>query len=235
MRNPCAKPSEHIAVWKAAQGEPSREAPKALAGSQEPSGLFAALTNDLLQRGLCELSGQRLASCKAAAGSGECASACLPRLPINMNHYAGVAQTAEQLPCKQRVAGSMPAVGSSFPVCGSVAQSGQSPWFGTRMPQVQILPPRPLFADVTQVGRVPAFQAGCCRFEAGRPLHPFLLPVAQLEERQASNLQAGGSSPPGEASIGAPYGCSSAEERDSAKVEVGGSNPPSRANCSAFV
>ena len=172
-----------------------------------------------------------------------------------------------------------------------VAQSGQSPWFGTRMPQVQILPPRPLFADVTQVGRVPAFQAGCCRFEAGRPLRlrrlarlaclsglnpvmsettwgfdplslrhtivgagkapgcdpvrcrfepgrppqPFLLPVAQLEERQASNLQAGGSSPPGEASIGAPNGCSSAEERDSAKVEVGGSNPPSRANCSAFV
>ena len=39
------------------------------------------------------------------------------------------------------------------------------------MSQVQILPPRPHFADVTQVGRVPAFQAGCCRFEAGRPLH----------------------------------------------------------------
>ena len=71
-----------------------------------------------------------------------------------------------------------------------------------------------------------------CRFESGRPPQPFLLPVAQLAERQASNLQAGGSSPPGEASFTKPYGCSSEEERDSAKVEVGGSNPPSRANCS---
>ena len=113
MRNPCAKPSEHIAVWKAAQGEPSRKAQRPWPVRKNRRGFLLPRQPIFYNRGCVNCRGRALRLARRLPVPAS-ARARLPRHTVKTEHYAGVAQTAEQLPCKQRVAGSMPAVGSSF-------------------------------------------------------------------------------------------------------------------------
>ena len=64
--------------------------------------------------------------------------------------HGRLAQSGEHLLCKQRVAGSIPAVSTILHL--GVAQHGQSPRPGTGKPQVQILPPRPFCVRLYTVG-----------------------------------------------------------------------------------
>lgn len=166
MRNPCAKPSEHIAVWKAAQGEPSRKAQRPWLVRNNRRG-FLLPRLPIIYNGDC-------VNCRGSAlrPARRCrfrrVRACAPVPAQNqIDHYAGVAQLAEQLPCKQRVAGSMPAVGSSFH-CG-MGELAVPAGLMIRRSSVRIRLPLPSFPPPrSSVGRAAGFEPVGRRFESSR-------------------------------------------------------------------
>ena len=123
--------------------------------------------------------------------------------PRRRSSHAGVAQTAEQLSCKQQVVRSVLTISTKHSGYNS---AWQSPRFGTGKSLVHTeerSDDRPKAHPTAQTnhridsstGRAPGSYPGGC--EVGtRSIHQSTIPVAQRGERRSYKAEAGGASPP---------------------------------------